>query len=141
MPVQLNPETVHPGRGKLLVEITEQLGGLTKGGIFISAALADTDRKDLAMGRVVRMGALPKTKHSDRALRTIRGEFTPNESCQEWKSFPVSVGDLVCFPRDVPLVITWKEKRYAIVLMQELQWYIDGDKIDDAEVQTPTWWS
>jgi len=120
MPLELDPARVHPNRGYLLVEITEKLGGLTKGGIFIPGSIADTDRKDTAMGRILELGPPPELC----TRKKVRGErsdpWVPNPGVAWPDDYePFVVGHYVIFPRDVPLAFFWKEARYALVYRHE----------------------
>jgi co-chaperonin GroES (HSP10) len=115
----IDPDTVRPLAGKLLVHITAQLGGVTKGGIFIPPAVADTGEKDTATGIVLKIGPMPDLRHD---MSSARLRAIPNEMGVVWspECFPVQEGDLVIFPRDVPLVWVFKDERYGLVLMHEI---------------------
>jgi len=119
---QIDPVRVHPLAGLLLVEIDEILGGMTKGGLFAPPDAADGNgRKDTASGKVMKMGPMPAWKHTT-DVHTRPGCTEDNVSGKTWATdlFPVTEGDHVTFPRDVPLVFVWNERRYGLVRMDEV---------------------
>lgn len=125
--LRLDPSTVNPLPGILLVQIDEVLGGTTSGGIFITADMADAGgRKDTAHGIVLKKGPLPALRHVTLKEEGPGGFKRPgrtrnNTTGQPWspEAFPVNTGDRVYFPRDIPMVFAWNETRYGLVMMDE----------------------
>jgi len=130
-------ETVHCMEGRLLVEIIEVLGGTTKGGVFIPGTLVDHGGKDTAYGRILQVGPTPRTKHESRRGRYTQ-LFVPNKSGARWCDEIMAhfrPGNVVFFPRDVPKVFQWKDRRYAIILMEECLLSIAEDEFNPTEIE------
>ena len=133
MPLEhvLDPATVHPTPGHLVVQIVEQLGGTSQGGIFIPESVADRHTKDTAYGRVVRLGSPPckrlafSRKPGDRACDWIP---TPQPWPEDYE--PLVEGDVVLFPRDVPRAFVHTSGRYAVLVRHELICVLEGDTSD-----------
>ncbi len=116
---------IRPTRGKMLVEIIEQLGGVTQGGIFLPAAIVDKAGKDTAMVRVLRVGPKPFVRKATPSGWIITDVKEPDGFCDYQE------GDVALFPRDVPMVFGFQEKRYAIVLQQDGIAQLDGVDSDN----------
>lgn len=131
MPVTCDPEILNPTPGKLIVQIVEQLGGMTKGGIFIPESVADGHNKDTAYGRVVKLGAPPEVRLSFSVKKMDRAcDWIPWGKPWPEDYEPITVGDVVLFPRDVPIAVVHETGRYAIVQRQELICVLEGDTSD-----------
>ena len=135
MPVYIDPEKVRPMAGKILVHLEEQLGGYTPGGLFMPPNPDDT-KKDTAIGRVMRLGPMPATRHTKPGEKppidtrdSVSLWTRPNRSGAHWPAEfqNLKVDDVICFPRDVHVVIVWNEQRYALVEMEELLFVFEGD--------------
>ena len=137
MLADLDPATVNPMPGHLVVQIVEVLGGTTRGGLFVPGVVDDHMGKDTVLCQVLRMGALP--------TRTYRkaegGGFEEVLLDQPWPAElrGISVGDVVLFPRDVPLAFVWEEKRYAVVMEHEAIAAIPAAEFDQKNFQVIAW--
>lgn len=138
----LDPARVTPLPGYCLVQIDEILGGTTEGGIFIPPDVADAKgNKDTAHGIVLRMGPLPDLRHVTLAECGPSGYRRPgrterNHSGARWdrNAFPVQPGDRLYFPRDLPLVFVFEDRRYGCVCMDECIFYTEKDDTGRVEV-------
>ena len=117
----LNPQAMVCTPGKVLVCITEVLGGMKKG---VWTVAQDHGRKDTATGVVLKVGDPPHYEHFVHAgMRSV-----DVRSCDEtWpREYPgIGEGDVVAFPRDVPRVFVWEDKRYAIIHLHEILFRAD----------------
>lgn len=121
----VDPSRVRPQPGVVVVRIDEVLGGETSGGIFIPAGIADAQgRKDTASGIVLRAGPAPDLRHEKAGARhyTRPGRTLRSQTGTPWSpgAFPVQEGERVFFPRDVPLVFLWEDRRYGLICMDEI---------------------
>lgn len=130
-------EKIHCAEGKLLIEITEVLGGTTKGGVFIPGTLMDHGGKDTAYGRIVKVGPPPRIKHESRHGRYTK-LFVPNKGGATWCDSIMGnfrPGNVVFFARDVPKVFQDQGRRYAIVLMEDCLLSVDEDEFDSTKIE------
>lgn len=105
MPVAVDPNTIQPTAGHMLVEVVESLGGLKKGSrLYVPETASSHDYKDKAICRVIRVGPSP----------------------WEDREVPVKEGDMVILPRDIPLMVFWEERRYGLAIVREIIAVIDG---------------
>lgn len=138
----LNPDRVTPLPGICLVQIDEVLGGLTEGGIFIPGDVAEAKgNKDTAHGIVLKLGPLPDLRHVTLAECGPEGFRRPgrtdrNHSGARWPghAFPVQPGDRLYFPRDLPLVFVYEDRRYGFVNMDECLFYTQKDDTGHLQV-------
>jgi co-chaperonin GroES (HSP10) len=135
--MEIDPATVRPMAGKILVQIVEVLGGMTKGGVFVPPQTQDHMGKDTFYGKVLQMGSLPTTRLSKRDERGM----AQYKACDPWPQDyrVINQGDVVVFPRDVPLAFTWEQDRYALVLEHEAILAIPGDQFDAQGFQVVPW--
>lgn len=135
--VDLDPSTIRPMPGLIVVEIVEVLGGTTRGGLFVPGVVDDHMGKDTVLCRVLRMGGLPTRAHR----KTESGGFEEVMLDRPWppELRGISVGDVVVFPRDVPLAFVWEEKRYAIVMEHEGIAVIPAADFDQKNFQVVPW--
>lgn len=136
-PQTYDPDTIRPGRGLLLVEIVEKLGGKTDGGIELVGAWQDRHDKDTCYSRVLKVGPKPDFIHGvDGDLINVP-TGTPDPGVPFWRDgkgvvWPtgfaeVSVGEVVLHPRDMPLTFLWPREgssgseyvRYGLVWLHE----------------------
>jgi hypothetical protein len=110
----MDPSTVKPTEGKVLVEITEVLGG-QRGHLWLPPK--DDAWKDTAMGRVVSIGPRPAAWH-----RQLGSGYDLLPGREPWPAGypPIEVGQVVVFPRDVPKAWAWEGRRYALILLGEI---------------------
>ena len=59
---QIDPATIGCPPGRILIRITEQLGGMTAGGVYKPPSAEDNFTKDTAYGEIVKKGAPPGHK-------------------------------------------------------------------------------
>lgn len=137
----MNPHTIVPLAGKVLVEIVEVLGGKTKGGIHLPEAYQDHMGKDTFYGRVLKVGPPPDLAHYKSGpgpgwdvRKNTTGTPWPKEVMELFQE-----GSIIVFPRDVPMVFVWEEKRYALCLVHEAIISIDGDSFDPDEFRVMPW--
>lgn len=137
--MSVDPVSVKPMPGKMVVEIVEVIGKTTKSGLWMGNE--DHAGKDTFYGKVLAMGPTP-------ALASIRDEKTGGglgrqfvDTGSQWPEGyrQISVGDIVVMPRDVPLVFTWEERRFGIVIETEAILRIPGDKFDPQEFEVVPW--
>lgn len=123
--------------GHIVVEIVEVLGGTTRGGLFVPGVVDDHMGKDTVLCRVLRMGGLPTRIYR----KTEAGGFEEVMLDRPWPAElrGISVGDVVLFPRDVPLVFVWEEKRHAIVMEHEAIAVIPAGEFDQKDFQVVPW--
>jgi hypothetical protein len=119
-----DPDKIRPLPGKCLVKIVEVLGGKTKGGLHIPEAYAGADNmgKDTFYGQIIKMGPPPTLEHFKSGPGPgwdVRDNRTGRQWPQEFMDSLFGVGDIVVFPRDVPLVFVWEEQRYCLCLIHE----------------------
>lgn len=139
---EMDPRTVRPARGKLLIELVQQLGGVTAGGIVLAGHFQDRHGRDTVYGRVLAMGEPPAVGWGRRGRLPDVPDDTPDPGHGCWRErerpwpdgfLTVSVGDVVLAPRDVPLAFAWRDPttgrsgRYALVIVHELIAVIEGD--------------
>lgn len=117
MPMSLDPATVRPTPGKLLVQIVEILGGMTPGGIFVPGETQDHAGKDTFFGKVIRRGTAPTVRVDRDPLGAA--SVTDSSPWPEEYRTRIAEGDVVVFPRDVPLAFFFGEDRFALVLEHE----------------------
>ena len=136
-----DPTKIKPMPGKLVVEITEILGGKTKGGVHLPINYQDHMGKDTFYGKVLRVGPPPALAHYKSGpgpgldVRSNKhGNVWPDSMME-----PFKVGNIILFPRDVPLSFVWKGKRYAICYIHEAIISIDKDDFDPKEFQVVPW--
>ena len=110
--------------GKILVEIVERMGGLSKGGIIIPEIVHNTMAKDTAIGKILKRGAPQSYRTALDVTSFCRGDQRRLET--EWGFSRPDIGSFVSFPRDVPKAWTWADKRYAIILEQEIIFSTDS---------------
>jgi co-chaperonin GroES (HSP10) len=134
----LDPSTVVPTAGNVLVELVEVLGGMTMGGIFIPGTTQDHAGKDTFYGRVMKVGGPPQLRHIGH-----RSETRHNQSGKRWSKEYMdelfSEGDIVVFPRDVPLAFNWKDKRYCLCHIDEAIVAINADEFDAQGFEVVPW--
>ncbi len=133
--MNMDPGTIHPTAGKLLVEIVEVLGG-KRGALYIPPATQDHMGKDTFYGRILEVGPAPAIQH-DRSMET-----RSTKNGQIWSDDVMAqftVGDIMIFPRDVPLAFGWEELRYALVLMHEGLFRLDPTEFDPTEFEVVPW--
>lgn len=113
MPTEIDPAHLAPTAGKVIVEVLEQLGGLSAGGVWTLPQKGMA--KDTMYGRVLRLGDAPTHRYLGMAPHVRESHSTPwPETARQ-----ISVGDIVVWPRDVPVAFVHREKRYAICLEHE----------------------
>jgi len=120
----MNPEKLTLMPGKILVEIVERMGGLSKGGIIIPEIVHNTMAKDTAIGKILKRGAPQSYRTALDVTSFCRGDQRRLET--EWGFSRPDIGSFVSFPRDVPKAWTWADKRYAIILEQEIIFSTDS---------------
>lgn len=135
----INPHTLKPMPGKMVVQIVEVLGGETKAGLFIPGTLVDHMGKDTFYGKILSVGPAPALEHYDspqgiHVRDNGSGNVWPDEIMDIFKE-----GDIVVMPRDVPLAFTWQEGRYAVVHLHEAILHIDADSFDPQEFEFVPW--
>ena len=141
---QLDPITVHPARGKILVQVVEKLEQVTPGGLIVPDMMEERQHlRDTATGRILEIGPPPTPKHVF-LKEEKRLAATPNGTGAEWPKtyLDLKVGLFVVFPRDVPVAFTHEDEggitsRYAIVLQDELICSFDSDSYDGESIVTP----
>lgn len=115
----MNPESLSPMPGKILVEIVERMGGVSRGGIIIPKIVHNTMAKDTAIGKILKLGEPQTYRVAHERTSFCRGKNQRNLEGQ-WGFKRPDIGSFVSFPRDVPKAWTWENKRYAIILEQEI---------------------
>ena len=126
MEFELNKIVCTPGR--MLVQITEVLGGL-KRGLFHPAE--DHVGKDTFRGVIVQIGPTPCKNHAfSEGVPTGWFEETSGEVPWPEGYAPFSVGDEVILPRDVPKAFSHGESRYAIVEVSEVICRTNGSDVE-----------
>lgn len=137
----LDPSVVKPMPGKVVVEIVEILGGMTKGGVFVPGTLMDHMGKDTFYGKILSVGDAPRLSH----YKSGPGpgwDVQPSASGKQWPAEIMDtfqVGDILVLPRDVPLTFTWESRRFGIVLLHEALLHIPGESFDPQAFEVVPW--
>lgn len=137
----IDPATVNPTAGNVLVKIVEVLGGQTKSGLHIPGGLLDHGGKDTFYGEILSVGPAPALEHYRPSERSHLG-VRPNSSGKTWSPEMMAEfepGDILVLPRDVPLVFVWEEQRFGLVHLHEAILHIKGDSFDPQEFQFVPW--
>ncbi len=137
MIANLDPDTVRPMPGHLVVEIVEVLGGTTRSGLFVPGVVDDHMGKDTCLCRVLRMGALPNRKYKKGPDGDVQEVLLPGPWPVELRG--ISVGDVVLFPRDMPCVFVWDERRFAIAMEHEAIAAIPAAEFDQRDFEVVPW--
>lgn len=137
MMLDLDPSSLSPMPGHVVVQIVEVLGGTTRAGLFVPGVVDDHMGKDTVLCKVIQLGDLPNRIYR----KTAAGGFEEVMLDRPWPAElrGISVGDVVVFPRDVPLVFVWEETRYAIVMEHEAIAVIPGSEFDQKDFQVIPW--
>ena len=124
---QIDPRTVRPTAGHLLVELTERMGGTTPTGLVVPVQADDRPGKDTAYGVLIAIGPQPFLKHKSHRTADGRGYMEavpgPVRWPEGWPGF--HAGDILVFPRDVPMAFMWGERRYALIEMSDVIFAVD----------------
>ncbi len=135
----IDPTTIRCMPGKILVEIIEILGGTTKSGIWLPPQ--DHMGKDTFYGKVLQVGPPPALEHYKSGpgpgldVRDNRtGATWPDKVMQQF-----NLGDIVLFPRDVPMVFVWEERRFGICLIHEAIVAFDGAEFNAEGFEVRPW--
>jgi co-chaperonin GroES (HSP10) len=137
----INPDTIRCMPGKILVKIVEILGGKSKGGILLPESYQDHMGKDTFYGEILQIGPAPQLEH----YKSGQGpglDVRPNKSGKPWNQETMSqfkIGDIVIFPRDVPVVFVWEEQRYALCLIHEGIVSIDKEDFRAEDFEVVPW--
>lgn len=134
---EIDPNRIRPMAGVMVVQIVEVLGGTTKAGLFIPGTMMDHVGKDTCLVRVLRKGPPPTKRYSNKTDGT-----TTVRDCLPWDEEycrQISVGDVVCMPRDVPMVIVWNELRYALVNEHEAILAMSQETFDEGGFEVVPW--
>ncbi len=123
MPIHMNPDRLRPAAGQMIVELIELLGGTTSGGIFIPGTTQDHSGKDTVIARILKVGPPPATRFTKKEEGWVQ-----NRSGAVWPDGFATVNerDTVLLPRDVPLVVTWEDRRYAIAVRSDVIAVLEG---------------
>lgn len=136
MHMTIDPKIVHPTAGKMLVQIVEVLGGMTRGGIFLPGLHQDHAGKDTCLVRVLEKGGPPSVAYKRGSdgdvVEKVVGHWP-----EEYR--PISVGDVVVMPRDMPLVFVFEDRRYGIVMEHEAIVAMPGDEFDQQGFEVVPW--
>jgi|GEM_PF-4943729 len=115
--MEMDPTKLKPMPGRMVVEIIEVLGGMTKGGIFVPGDTQSHMGKDTCACKVLSRGDRPTLGYARED-----GGWKQVELSRPWPDEyrqAISVGCVVIMPRDVELAFTWQDptgwRRYAIV--------------------------
>lgn len=133
---ELDPNRIRPMTGVMVVQIVEVLGGTTKAGLFVPGSMMDHSGKDTCLVKVLRKGASPEKRYSNKTDGT-----TTVRDCSSWPDDyrQICVGDVVCMPRDVPMVIVWEGLRYALVNEHEAILAMDQSTFEDGSLEVVPW--
>ena len=142
MNMNLDPTTVQPTPGKILVEIVEVLGGTTKSGLFRPPQADDHMGKDTFYGKILCVGPPPVLEHHRDP--TARGGYHVRDakSGKAWSEEVMAQfteGDIMIFPRDVPLAFGFEDRRFALVLMHEAMFSVDPASFDPTDFEVVPW--
>jgi len=126
--MELDPTRLTCTPGRMLVQITEILGGFKKG-LFRPAE--NHMGKDTFKGVIVQMGPRPCKNHEfQNGVPT--GLFEERSCSTPWPEeyVPLAVGDEVILPRDVPKAFSHEKSRYAIVEVSEVICRTNGSDVE-----------
>jgi len=140
---RIEPSTLRPAKGKILVKVVEKLAQVTPAGLIIPDLMEENQHlRDTATGKIVAIGPPPTLKHV--FLRDEnRLAVAPNSNGAEWplEYLGLELGQYVVFPRDVLVGFTHEGEenagRYAIVLQDELICSFESDDYDGESIVPP----
>ena len=140
--MEMNPNTIRILPGKLIVEITEVLGGFRKSGVFVPGSTQDHMGKDTFYGKILKVGPPPSLEHYRDPVMGGGYDVRPSKHGADWPKEVMDqfkVGDIIILPRDVPVSFTWEESRYALVLMSDGLLTMDPETFDPSDFEMVPW--
>lgn len=133
----LDPRSLQPTAGRAVVEIAEQLGGMTRSGLFRPPPSESRNHlKDTVWGRILKIGPRP-TYLDDTTRQFLVPDAEPETPWPDAWYSAFSEGDVILLPRDLPRVFVWGDQRYAIVHLAEAKVLVPGAEWDPMRVEIP----